>query len=68
VNAGIYLIQPGVRQMVPQDRAFDMPELITSLISANKRVICFPIREYWLDVGQMEEYERASSDAARGVI
>jgi NDP-sugar pyrophosphorylase family protein len=54
--------------MVPQDRAFDMPELITSLISANKRVICFPIREYWLDVGQMEEYERASSDAARGVI
>jgi dTDP-glucose pyrophosphorylase len=68
VNAGIYLIQPSVRQMVPQDRAFDMPELITNLISANKRVICFPIREYWLDVGQMEEYERASSDAARGVI
>ena len=68
VNAGIYLIQPGVCRMVPPDRACDMPDLITSLIGAHKRVICFPIREYWLDVGQMEQYERASADAARGVI
>lgn len=68
VNAGIYLIQPGVCHMVPRDRAYDMPDLISSLISARKRVICFPIREYWLDVGQMEEYERASNDAVSGVI
>lgn len=68
VNAGIYLIQPTVCQMVPQDRAFDMPDLITRLISAHKRVICFPIREYWLDVGQMEQYMRASTDTARGVV
>jgi dTDP-glucose pyrophosphorylase len=68
VNAGIYLIQPSVCQMVPTDCPYDMPDLITSLISAHKSVICFPIREYWLDVGQMEEYERASVDASRGVI
>jgi len=68
VSAGIYLIQPGVCQMVPPDRSCDMPDLITSLISAHKRVICFPIREYWLDVGHMEQYERASTDAASGVI
>lgn len=68
INAGIYLVQPGVCRMVPADSAFDMPDLITSLISARKRVICFPIREYWLDVGQMEQYERASADVARGVI
>ena len=68
VNAGIYLIQPGVCQMVPSDCSFDMPDLITSLISAHKRVICFPIREYWLDVGQMEHYERASIDTAQGMV
>jgi dTDP-glucose pyrophosphorylase len=68
VNAGIYLIQPDVCQMVPVDSAFDMPDLITSLISGHKRVICFPIREYWLDIGQMEQYERASADAARGMV
>jgi len=68
VNAGIYLIQPNVCQMVPSDSAYDMPDLITSLINARKRVICFPIREYWLDVGQIEQYERASTDTARGVV
>lgn len=68
VNAGIYLVQPGVCQMVPGDCAFDMPDLITSLIEAHKRVVCFPIREYWLDVGQMEQYERASADAANGIV
>jgi dTDP-glucose pyrophosphorylase/CBS domain-containing protein len=68
VSAGIYLIQPGVCQMVPPNLECDMPDLITSLIDAHKRVICFPIREYWLDVGHMEQYERASTDAASGVI
>jgi dTDP-glucose pyrophosphorylase/CBS domain-containing protein len=68
VSAGIYLIQPGVCQMVPPNRECDMPDLITGLIDAHKRVICFPIREYWLDVGHMEQYERASTDAASGVI
>lgn len=68
INAGIYLIQPNVCKVVPSDRTFDMPDLITSLISAGKRVICFPIREYWLDVGHMEQYERASSDIARGIV
>jgi dTDP-glucose pyrophosphorylase/CBS domain-containing protein len=68
VNAGIYLIQPNVCKMVPSDRTFDMPDLITSLIGARKRVICFPIREYWLDIGRIEHYERASLDAASGMV
>jgi dTDP-glucose pyrophosphorylase len=68
VNAGIYLIQPDVCKMVPQDRPYDMPDLIAALIDAHKRVICFPIHEYWLDVGQLEHYERASMDTARGLV
>ena len=68
VNAGIYLIEPSVCAMVPGDRPFDMPELITKLIDEHKRVICFPIREYWLDVGQREQYDRASADMASGAV
>jgi len=68
VNAGIYLIEPRVCKMVPADRPFDMPELITKLIENQKRVICFPIREYWLDVGQKDQYERASADVASGAV
>jgi dTDP-glucose pyrophosphorylase/CBS domain-containing protein len=68
VNAGIYLIQPGICKLVPQDRRFDMPDLIANLLNAHRRVICFPIREYWIDVGQIDQYERAAADAARGVF
>ena len=68
VNAGIYLIRPDVCKMVPQDRSYDMPDLITALLDAHKRVICFPIHEYWLDVGHLEHYERASMDTARGLV
>jgi len=68
VNAGIYLTQPSVCRMVPRDRAYDMPDLISTLIGAGKRVICFPIREYWLDVGRLEQYERASANAQSGKI
>jgi dTDP-glucose pyrophosphorylase len=68
VSAGIYMIQPSVCEMIPRNRAYDMPDLINNLIAEQRRVICFPIREYWLDVGQREEYERASTDAARGVV
>ena len=49
VNAGIYLIQPGVCQMVPPDRAYDMPDLITSLIGGHKRVSAFP----YANIGSM---------------
>ena len=68
VNAGIYLLQPSVCKMVPSDHAFDMPDLITSLIGAHMRVVCFPIREYWLDIGQMDQYQKAHMDVAQGVI
>jgi dTDP-glucose pyrophosphorylase/CBS domain-containing protein len=68
VSAGIYLIQPDVCEMVPQDRPYDMPDLITALLDIHKRVVCFPIHEYWLDVGQLEHYEQAATDTARGLV
>jgi dTDP-glucose pyrophosphorylase len=65
VNAGIYLLQPGVPAFVPRDSRFDMPDLIASLLMEKKRVIAFPISEYWLDIGQMADYEKAQVDVQR---
>ncbi len=63
INAGIYLLNPEVRQFVPRGRKFDMPELITSLISEGRAVVSFPIHEYWLDIGAPADYQRTQSDA-----
>lgn len=66
VNAGIYLIERSAAQHVPAGCSFDMPQLIETLISLEKKVIGFPISEYWLDIGRLSDYEKARSDAEAG--
>lgn len=66
VNAGIYLLEPSVYEHIPAEHHFDMTDLIQSLIDAGRPVVSFPIREYWLDVGQHPDYERAQEDLQSG--
>lgn len=68
VNAGIYLMNGRVLDLVPKDSPFDMPDLIQRLLERKSRVICFPIREYWVDIGQLEDYQKALLDAENGHV
>ncbi len=62
VSAGIYMLSPDVFDTIPKKQFFDMPTLFEKLILAEKKVVSFPLREYWLDIGRMEEYEKANSE------
>ena len=62
VNAGIYLLEPAVVNLIPFKRNFDMTELIGSAVELEYQVVNFPIHEYWLDIGQHADYERAKDD------
>jgi len=62
VNAGIYLLDPALLDLVPQDRFFDMPTLLEKAMQRQHRVSAFPIHEYWLDVGHPETLERAHGE------
>lgn len=68
VIAGIYLLGPEARRNVPEDERYDMPELIDELIGRGRSVVCFPVREYWLDIGQVDDYQQAQSDVASGEV
>ncbi len=68
INAGIYLVDPAVCRLVPQNRHFDMPDLIRGVIGSGGTVISFPVREYWLDIGQIEQYQKAAADVAEGIV
>ena len=59
VNAGIYLLEPSVFAYIPKGRRCDMTDLIQSLLEARRRVISFPIHEFWLDIGQHAQYQQA---------
>lgn len=62
VNGGIYIIDPSVHKYIPSEKKFDMTDLIEILLDNKKRVISFPIVEYWLDIGEPLDYEKAKED------
>ena len=62
VNAGIYILNPALLNLVPQDQFFDMPQLLEKAMQQQLRVNPFPIHEYWLDVGHHETLERAHGE------
>jgi dTDP-glucose pyrophosphorylase/CBS domain-containing protein len=68
INAGTYLIEPSVCDFIPAGQRFDMTELITKLIEAERTVVSFPIMEYWLDMGRHEDYAKAQQDVQNGVF
>jgi dTDP-glucose pyrophosphorylase len=66
VNAGIYLLEPNVRQFIPNGEKYDMTELIERLTHEGRSVISFPIIEYWLDIGEPSDYRRAQEEFENG--
>ncbi len=65
VNAGIYLLEPSVYNYISQGRSFNMTDLIQWLLEAGRNVVSFPIREYWLDIGQHTDYVQAQEDVKK---
>jgi UDP-2,4-diacetamido-2,4,6-trideoxy-beta-L-gulopyranose hydrolase len=62
INAGIYVLEPTVLKRVPKNKYLDMPDLLSSIVSDNEEIAVFPIHEYWLDIGQIEDYKKGQKD------
>ncbi|QPQ37273.1 nucleotidyltransferase family protein [Lysinibacillus sp. JNUCC-52] len=62
VNAGIYVLSPDVFSYIPNDEFFDMPTLFQRLVEEGMKTTVFPIHEYWLDIGQIGDFERANNE------
>ena len=62
VSAGIYMLDETVLDSIPKDEFYDMPTLFELLIENKGKVMSFPLREYWLDIGRLEEYKKANDE------
>lgn len=62
VNAGIYMLNPEALELIPEKRYLDMPDLINQMLGKGMSVGSFPIHEYWIDIGQMQEFQQARED------
>lgn len=62
INAGIYLLSPELVKSVAPGTRVDMPTLLEREINAGQDVNMFPVHEYWLDIGRMEDFQRAQQE------
>ncbi|OQX78359.1 MAG: nucleotidyltransferase [Bacteroidetes bacterium 4484_276] len=61
-NAGIYIIKKKILDLIPKNKFFDATDLMESVIQKGLKLIHYPIRTYWLDIGTPEDYEKAQKD------
>jgi dTDP-glucose pyrophosphorylase len=62
VNAGIYALSPSVFDLIPSGRLFDMPDLFSAAMAQGRNASVFPLREYWMDIGHIDDLERARTE------
>jgi NDP-sugar pyrophosphorylase family protein len=70
INAGIYVLNSSVIGLIPRNRYFDMTDVFDLALKKRMKISAYPINEYWLDIGQVNDYETANRDftfSAQGI-
>jgi dTDP-glucose pyrophosphorylase len=62
VNAGIYVFEPNLLELIPRDAYYDMDTLVQKIIETERGCSAFPIREYWLDIGHVDDYNKGNRE------
>jgi mannose-1-phosphate guanylyltransferase len=69
VNAGTYLLDPGVLRRWTPDRPISIErEIFPEVIAAGHAVFGFPGNCYWMDLGTPEKYLQAHRDMLAGAV
>lgn len=59
ILAGIYIMKPEIFSYFPEDEYFGMDKLIKKLLLVGQPVTKYDLKEYWLDIGRLDDYEKA---------
>ena len=61
-NGGIYIVKTEILKKIPKNTFYNAMDLMESVIEEGGKLISYPIRQYWLDVGKPEDFEKAQTD------
>ena len=59
ILAGIYIFKPEILELIPDNTMYNMDKLIINMLAKGLPISHYPIQEYWLDIGQVGDYEKA---------
>lgn len=57
-NAGIYLLRREVINMIPENEFYNATDLIDALVKNGSKVIRYPLKGTWIDIGTLSEYQK----------
>lgn len=58
-NAGIYMLRREVLDTIPENEFYNATDLIDALVQKKSKVIRYPLKGTWIDIGSMSEYQKA---------
>jgi NDP-sugar pyrophosphorylase family protein len=64
ILAGVYILKPPLFDLIPPDTYYGIDSLIKDMLAKKMRVARRPIKDYWLDIGQLSDFQ-AARDAYR---
>jgi NDP-sugar pyrophosphorylase family protein len=59
VSMGVYVLEPGALDYIPDGAYFDFPDLVQSLLQHDERVGAYVHHGLWFDIGRHDDYEQA---------
>ena len=59
-NGGIYLIKKNILESIPFNTFFNTTDLMDKVINNGGILRSYPLKEYWLDIGRPEDFEKAN--------
>jgi NDP-sugar pyrophosphorylase family protein len=59
ILAGIYFFTPNIFRFIPEDTYFGIDDLIKKMLLSKENIHRYLIKEYWIDIGQVEDYSLA---------
>jgi NDP-sugar pyrophosphorylase family protein len=59
ILAGIYIFKPEIFELIPEDKYYGMDDLLHEMLKRNIPITKYEIKEYWLDIGQVDDFEKA---------
>jgi NDP-sugar pyrophosphorylase family protein len=60
VSMGIYVYSPDILKYIKKNEYLDFPDLVHRLQNFGKKISCYIHNGYWLDIGNRDDYEKAS--------
>jgi NDP-mannose synthase len=59
ILSGMYILKPAIFEYIPKDEYFGIDHLIKRMLKIGLPITKYLIKDYWIDIGVVEDYEKA---------